>query len=128
MTLADILNPQMIVRRSESTPEHIPPFTVCKYRANVRVVGYFPYEIEDFAVGRRVSEFDMLSDYSGGEDTDPEEDMLSFKSGKGFSKKSWEWRFALEVVDASTKSSTERLWLMVDNFAAQMLVDMDATK
>jgi protection-of-telomeres protein 1 len=130
VTLADIINPRLIVRGLESVRGYLSPFTVCKYRANVRVVGYYPPKIEDFAVGRRISEFDILSDYSGGEDTDPEEDMRSFKSGKGFAKKNWEWRFALEVVDASssTKPSTERIWLMVDNFSAQMLLNMDATK
>jgi hypothetical protein len=101
---------------------------VCKYKANVRVVGYFPPKVEDFAVGHRPSEFDMLSDYSGGEDTDPEEDMRAYRSGKGFPKKIWEWRFALEVIDASDKISGERMWLMVENQDAQMLLNMDATK
>jgi hypothetical protein len=101
-----------------------------KYRANVRVVDYFPNRIEDFAVGHRASELDMLSDYSGGEDTDPEEDMRIFKSGKGFAKDVWQWRFALQVEDASSKISKQRLWLMVDNHAAQSLLnlDEDATK
>ena len=72
----------------------------------------------------------MLSDYSGGEDTDREEDMRIFKSGRGFAKNVWEWRFALLVEDASSKNSQERLWLMVDNHAAQFLLglDDDATK
>lgn len=94
----------------------------------MRVVGYFPPKIEDFAVGRRPSEYDMLSDYSGGEDTDPEGDMQEWKSGKGFPEKNWEWRFALEVIDASNKASNERMWLMVENQDAQMLLDTDATK
>lgn len=100
---------------------------MCKYRANVRVVGYFPNKIEDFAVGHRVSEFDMLSDYSGGEDTDPEEDRRIFRDGKGFAKK-YEWRFALEVEDADPQSTGERMWLLVDNHSAQGLLSMDATK
>jgi protection-of-telomeres protein 1 len=106
------------------------PFTLSKYRSIVRVVDYFPHKIEDFAVGRRASEFDMLSDYSGGEDTDPGEDMRIFKSGKGFAKHVWEWRFALQVEDASSKDSKERLWLVVDNHAAQALLGLegDATK
>jgi len=71
-----------------------------------------------------------LSDYSGSEDTDREEDMRIFKSGKGFAKHIWEWRFALQVEDASSKESKERLWLMVDNHSAQGLLNLedDATK
>lgn len=98
-------------------------------------MGYFPHEIEDFAIGRRVSEYDMLSDYSGGEDTDYKESMKNFKSGKGFPKKSWEWRFALEVQDADAVGDSggkdkkkERVLLMVDNHSAQGLLNMDAAK
>jgi protection of telomeres protein 1 len=126
--LADILKRLKIPGQTANAQEDVGPFHVCKYKANVRVVGYFPPKIEDFAVGRRTSEFDMLSDYSGGEDTDPEEDMRAYRSGNGFPTKTWEWRFALEVVNASAKASNERMWLMVSNHDAQMLLDMDATK
>ncbi len=105
-------------------------FTNRKYRANVRVVDYAPSRIEDFAVWRRETEFDMLSDYSGGEETDNEEDMRSFKNGKGFARKKWEWRFWLQLEDANPKGPKERLWVIVDNYAAQGLLglDDDATK
>lgn len=69
----------------------------------------------------------MLSDYSGGEDTDPDEARRLYKSGKGFAK-TWEWRFALEVEDADPTSSKERIWLLVDNHQGQALLNMDATK
>jgi hypothetical protein len=91
------------------------------------VVGYFPDKVEDFSVGRRISDYDILSDYSGGEDTDVEEDRRVFKSGNGFAKK-WDWRFALEVEDADPKSPKERMWLLVDNHNAQGLLGIDATK
>ena len=94
----------------------------------MRVVGYFPLKIEDFTVGRVSSEYDMLSDYSGGEDTNPEENMRAFRSGKGIPEKEWEWRFALQVVDVSDKSFVYRTWLLVNNHDAQMLLNMDATK
>jgi protection of telomeres protein 1 len=127
VSISQILKPQGLHLENQ---ECDCPFTLSKYRANVRVVDYFPHKIEDFAVGRRASEFDMLSDYSGGEDTDPEEDMLIFKSGKGFKKNVWEWRFALKVEDAETKNPKDRIWLMVDNQAAQGLLGLedDATK
>jgi hypothetical protein len=87
-----------------------------------------PFDVcKDFAVGRRATEYDMLSDYSGGEDTDVEADRRMFKNGKGFAKK-YEWRFALEVEDADPTSKKERMWLLVDNHSAQALLNMDATK
>lgn len=125
VSFQDILKPQILLRE-DKTDEKLSPFTLCKYKATVRVVDYFPHRIEDFAVGHKPSEMDMLSDYSGGEDTDREEDLRIFRSGKGFSKKVWEWRFALQVEDASTKDSKERLWLMVDNHVAQGLLNLEA--
>ena len=110
--------------------ETVSPFTNFRYRAHVRVVDYHPDQIEDFAVGRRGSDFDVLSDYSGGEDTDPEEDMRHFRDGKGFAKHFWEWRFQLQVEDGNAQGSKERMWLVVDNQSAQMLLGLeeDATK
>lgn len=73
----------------------------------------------------------MLSDFSGGEDTDPEEELRSYRSGKGYTKKQWEWRFWLQVEDASPKSEKERMWVLVSNHAAQglfMNLDEDAMK
>ncbi|RFU30763.1 hypothetical protein B7463_g5584, partial [Scytalidium lignicola] len=130
-TLEEILAPQMLSSASKTEEVRISPFTVAKYRANVRVVDYFPDYIEDFTVSHRVSDYDMLSDYSGGEDTDPEEDMRNFKSGKGFCDRVWEWRFALQVEDAHKKNQDEdgkekqKMWLMVDNQAAQMLLGLE---
>jgi protection-of-telomeres protein 1 len=95
------------------------------------VVDFWPHKLEDFSVGRRVSEFDILSDASSGEGTDDEEDMRRFRSGQGFGgEKKWEWRFALRVKDTGTKSdsSPELAWLVVDNFSAQMLLGTDAVK
>jgi len=103
-------------------------FVNAKYKANIQVIGYFPHDIRDFAVGRQVTEYDMLSDYSGGEETDLEEDARLFKEGKGFGQKKWEWRFALEVEDAGSKAPKDRMWLHVDNYAAQALLDLDAAK
>jgi protection-of-telomeres protein 1 len=104
------------------------PFINAKYRANVRIVDYWPHKLEDFAVGRRKSEFEIISDYSGGESTDNEEDMRLFRSGKGFGgEKIWEWRFALQVEEAGEKGS-EKIWLIVNNEDGQMLLDQDAAK
>ncbi|KAH6723885.1 hypothetical protein BKA61DRAFT_587294 [Leptodontidium sp. MPI-SDFR-AT-0119] len=127
VSLNEIAAPETIVR--QGGPGCPSPFTVRKYRANVRIVNYAPERIEDFSVWRRESEYDMLSDYSGGENTDVEEDMRSYSSGKGFAKKIWEWRFWLQVEDASSntnpKSPKKRLWLLVDNSSAQGLLGLD---
>lgn len=108
------------------------PFSNLKYRANVRVVDFYPSRIEDFAVGFRSTEFDMLSDYSGAEDSEAEVRREIWHSGKGFAKDCWEWRFALQVedADADTTGSADKLWLIVDNPAAQMLLNLadDATR
>lgn len=119
------------IMRSDNGTEYTLPFENVKYRSNVRVVDFWPNKLEDFAVGRRVSEYEVLSDYSGGESTDNEEDMRLFRQGKGYGgEKTWEWRFALRVEDASKKagSQEETIWLVVDNPAAQMLLNMDAVK
>lgn len=128
MSLSEIMRPQTLVKNEEG--QQIPSsFTCARYRSNVKVVDFFPHKIEDFAVGRRASQFDVLSDYSGGEDTDREEEMRVFKSGKGFAKNIWKWRFALQVEDADSKGRKERLWLIVKNDAAQGLLNLDdATK
>lgn len=98
----------------------------------MRVVDFWPHKLEDFAVGRRISDYDILSDNSGGESTDNEEDMKLFRAGKGFGgERKWEWRFALQVEDASIKATSpaERMWLLVDHQSAQMLLNVDeATK
>jgi protection-of-telomeres protein 1 len=133
--LTTILNSVPRILQQSTGLEYTLPFTNEKYRCNVRVIDYFPHKLEDFAVGRRTSEYEVLSDYSGGESTDNGEDMRLFRRGKGFGgEKTWEWRFALKVVDADKKSSpkTEKTeefaWLVVDNPAAQMLLNMDAVK
>ncbi|CAG8952799.1 hypothetical protein HYFRA_00009044 [Hymenoscyphus fraxineus] len=89
---------------SENPPA---PFTNFKYKACVRVVDYFPDRIEDFAHG--VSEYDALSDND--ESRDIEGDVQA-----------WEWGFALQVEDASTKHQPKRIWLMVNNTNAQCLL------
>jgi protection-of-telomeres protein 1 len=122
-----ILKQEFITDRSSGKDVGL-PFINCNYKANVRVVGYAPSKLEDFAVGRRESVYDMLSDYSGGEDTDTEEFKRSWTAGKGAPRKVWVWRFGLEVEDASKKGQKQRMWLWIDNPSAQGLLSMDAEK
>jgi hypothetical protein len=105
------------------------PFINAKYRSNVRVVDFFPDNLEDFSVGHRVTEYDYLSDYSGEENTDNEENMRPGHRGKGFGEqKVWSWRFALRVEDANKKATnnSEMMWLLIDNPDGQMLLDKEA--
>lgn len=112
-----ILQPKQLTSTSEPAPYHF-----ARYKANVRVVDYYPHKLEDFAVGYRPNDMDILSDYSGDEDTDLEENMRTFRSGKGFGNKKWEWRFALELEDAE---SEDRLWVVVNNHDAQFLLGLE---
>ncbi|KAK8136323.1 hypothetical protein PG984_004263 [Apiospora sp. TS-2023a] len=104
------------------------PFTNIKFRANVRVVDFRPRRLEDFAAWRRETEFDVLSDYDGGSES--ESDGQGGTLGNFAAPKIWEWRFALELEDASPKAKSEkpeRLWALVDNIETQQLINMDAS-
>lgn len=101
------------------------PFTCAKYRANVRVVDFYPHKLEDFAVGRKIRDTDMLSDHGG--DTDSEEDSEDDDDSEG--AKTWEWKFALKLEDANPKRKDEdnTIWVVVDNSEGQTLLDLDAS-
>jgi protection-of-telomeres protein 1 len=130
--LSEILSYRFNTIKSSDGADQLAPFVNAKYRSNVRVVDFWPHKLEDFALGRRVTEYDMLSDFSGGESTDNEGDMAKFREGKGFGgEKKWEWRFALQVEDVTknNKERRERIWLMVNHENAQALLKLDdATK
>ncbi|OTB18744.1 hypothetical protein K445DRAFT_314613 [Daldinia sp. EC12] len=102
------------------------PFTCAKYRANVRVVDFRPHKLEDFATWRKNTEYDILSDYSGASDSESDEDQGTLDGYVG--EKVWEWRFLLLLEEAVPKKKCEdnRLWVVVDNTEAQMLVNLDA--
>ncbi|KAH8664018.1 hypothetical protein BX600DRAFT_289006 [Xylariales sp. PMI_506] len=104
------------------------PFTNAKYRANVRVVDFKPRKLEDFSTWRNVTEFDMLSDVSGDENSDTDEGDGTLDRFTG--KKVWEWRFALQLEDAEPKTGRDgqpdRLWVLVNNAEGQQLLNLDA--
>ncbi|KAF7909406.1 uncharacterized protein EAF01_003124 [Botrytis porri] len=130
LTARDIMPLSSILQRTSpisSDPKFAginTPFENNTYKANLRVVDYLPHDIADFAVGRKISEFDVLSDYSGDEDDDPTEDMQSFREGKGYVERKWEWFFSLVVEDANPDASKERAILRVENYDAQMLLNL----
>ncbi|KAI3325033.1 hypothetical protein HD806DRAFT_463729 [Xylariaceae sp. AK1471] len=103
------------------------PFTCAKYRTNVHVVDFRPRKLEDFAVWRKSTESDVLSDYSSDSDSgsdDGNHDMRDRDTGNEI----WEWQFALQLegVDPKSKGENERFWAVVDNIEAQQLTGLDA--
>jgi protection of telomeres protein 1 len=102
------------------------PFVCAKYRSNVRVVDFWPHKLEDFASWRKNTEFDALSNNSASETDSEDEDDGASEDYQG--RKIWEWRFALklEEYDPKQKDTPPRLWVLVDNIEAQMLVSLDA--
>lgn len=99
------------------------PFTNVNYRTNVRVVDFRPERLEDFAICRPRSRYSGdISDDSSVSGLDDDEDSSN-----------WEWCFWLQVEDAMAfknrgKRPEERVWVMVDNLAAQCLTLDDAVE
>ncbi|KAF4975067.1 hypothetical protein FZEAL_8103 [Fusarium zealandicum] len=108
------------------------PFVNTNYRANVRVVNFFPSKLVNFAVPKKESEYDALSD-DGGESVssnDTEDEDGTENTMEVFTAtRRWEWRFYLEVEDAAVpnKQKKQRMWVAVDNQAAQCLLKLDAS-
>jgi protection-of-telomeres protein 1 len=85
------------------------PFVNCKHRSRIRVVDVFPSELELFAHST----------------SDPN---WATQSRKQSSTERWEWGFVLLVEDADIPRNTvsEKLRVVVNNAAAQHLLNMDA--
>ncbi|KND93803.1 hypothetical protein TOPH_01771 [Tolypocladium ophioglossoides CBS 100239] len=105
------------------------PFMNASYRAHVRVVNFMPSKLEDFACPKKkASDYDVLSDKSGSEsdsESGPDQDMMTNFT----SVKDWEWHFYLELEDAVVKDGQQkkRVWVLVDDQAAQCLTSLDAS-
>lgn len=113
VTLREILNSTF---SSPTETRLIPsPFTNCKYKAIVRVIDYFPDQIEHFAVSLDDDETD-----------EPSSSVKSEVSSKRL-KNNWEWRFALLLEEASITESSDKecLWVVVDNYEAQHLLNLE---
>ncbi|KAH9904851.1 hypothetical protein F4778DRAFT_48393 [Xylariomycetidae sp. FL2044] len=105
------------------------PFTCAKYRANVRVVDFRPRKLEDFVSWRKNNEWDVLSDDSAGSSSESDEDDQHMGTLDRYTgHKTWEWHFALqlEAADPQVRGKPDRFWAVVDNNAAQQLLDLDA--
>ncbi|OHE91888.1 telomere-binding alpha subunit central domain-containing protein [Colletotrichum orchidophilum] len=109
------------------------PFHDAKYRTNVRVVDFHPPRIQDFACARKQNEYDALSDFSGtdSEDEDDEKEHGTLDNFVNASELIWEWRFTLCLQDAVTTNDPKtqkknQFWVVVDNMDAQLLTGLDA--
>ena len=96
------------------------PFINAKYRSYVRVVDFHPPSLTQFAVGRNKPKYGdiLLSDDDNSSDDDesatPDQDAT------------WEWRFSLQLEDASPSPSPQRVWVVIDNAEGQQLTGLDA--
>ena len=102
------------------------PFQNVCCRAKVRVVDFFPPNLEDFAVP--CDEFEDLPDHSD-EESD-RDDVQRRQIGHGFRRiDRWDWMFYLLIEDANkTSSGTKRetMRLLVADRDAEYLLKMDA--
>lgn len=109
------------------------PFVNRKYQSRVRVVGFFPPSLHDFAVGakKKYDDFDILSDNAGDGSSSPsgssgsEDDEDTDDSARWI----WEWRFSLQLEDAlppGVQGPKSRVWVVIDNAVGQCLTDLDA--
>jgi protection of telomeres protein 1 len=117
--IAKILETPIYKTTSMGQPLEIKmPFNCVKYRAAVRVIDFYPHELEAFASLRKVSEYDCLNDTGSGASSDsdigPDDEVI------------WEWRFALRLQDAAKAPQQTSTWIMVDNLDAQLLLSLDA--
>ncbi|EXJ94558.1 hypothetical protein A1O1_02954 [Capronia coronata CBS 617.96] len=124
-TVIDILDDDNLVRTTAQGTTFKLPFQNCRYRANVRVVDFFPDDIADFAAPREYSEYDYLSDGDNGRDSD-----IDLNQGGG-NDVSWEWRFFLLVEDARQQQASRdgrpaRMELLVANTDGDYLLNMEA--
>lgn len=128
-TIASILRPTVheITTKNQNTTLVL-PFICAKFKASARVVDFFPASLEDFAYGRRQTEYDVLSD----NEEDSEGPSSSDDEETSRSQRVWEWRFALQLEDPTPSDHAKgaapppRLWVLVDNLEAQCLTGLDA--
>lgn len=91
---------------------------------------FHPASLEDFAVSRRRTDNDCLSDNSA-DDIDPDSDSDD-NTRRSSRNRVWEWRFALKLEEARPPALARKdkrpatAWVHVGNPEAQLLTDIDA--
>lgn len=140
-SVADMLAPVYTEVDIDDLPVRLQlPFSNLNYRAVVRVVDFSPADLRLFSRpktkpsgrgrgapgGARSDAEEPASDSSA--DSAPSSDDGEAGAGAGGADE-WQWRFALQLEDAGGADGEprERLWALVDNEAAQCLLDLDAS-
>lgn len=102
------------------------PFNNTKYRSTLRIVDYFPDNLEDFAVLCKPPQPGNDSDSDSESDNgDHTQDWLIARESGG-KVRQWEWRFGFVVKDGRDLSSQETLKVFVAENDAVFLLGMDA--
>ncbi|KAK7706357.1 hypothetical protein SLS64_007697 [Diaporthe eres] len=130
--LSSILEPVIYHTTIDNEPVSLElPFTCAKDRTHARVVDFHPASLEDFAVSRRRTDNDCLSDNSA-DDIDPDSDSDDNNTRRSSRNRVWEWRFALKLEEAQPPALARKdkkpatVWVHVGNPEAQLLTDIDA--
>ena len=142
-TIATILDRSSLLRHTPSGNAFYLPFQNSCYKAKVRVIDFFPDNLEDFAAPIRDSQYAPLDDHSDSEsdvnmsdaEGDPSHAPASGASGDSGIK--WQWRFMLLVEDAKPSPLTQKPgeeddvpkqieMLVADSDAEYLLRDIDA--
>lgn len=121
-TVAEMLAPKYVESVIDGSSIKLQlPFVNAKYRTYARVTDFMPSRLEDFAHPRTSdSEYGALSDHEEESEPDSENESRAIVG--------WEWRFYLRLEGASTKETTKKsTWVIVNNQAAQMLLNLDAS-
>ena len=112
------------------------PFRNVKSRATVRIIDFFPNDIEDFAFRQKkeTNEFAVLTDDSLSDESAEESNTTDSDNTVTLqnSQRKWIWGFKLLLQDAHPKrqklSSVEddRLWVTIGDKEAEFLLQLDA--
>ncbi|EHK50611.1 hypothetical protein TRIATDRAFT_164398, partial [Trichoderma atroviride IMI 206040] len=128
-TFEDILDPIYLKTKvNDQEVELQLPFVNLNYRADVRIINFMPHDLRDFAQPKKISEYAILSDY---EESDADSDEERRSTADPDEVRQWEWRFFLELEDANSPKDQggkkKTLWVAVNNFSAQCLLNLDAS-
>jgi len=125
MSIRDISDTPYLSDKAPSGIERKLPFINMRCRARVRVVDFYPPQLEDFAQCLDDSSYnDVFSDSDN-------EEMLYIDSSSSQKPTSWEWAFYLLVEDAKPPPGTEkpvRMKLLIAADDAVHLLKLDATE
>ncbi|KAK4177938.1 hypothetical protein QBC36DRAFT_386318 [Triangularia setosa] len=129
-TIETMLEPRYIhVKVGADTVSVQVPFVNQKYLSFVRVVDFSPSSIEDFAVSRKITQYQDISDSENSGQSSLDEDESSGGDSDPTVRRVWEWRFSLLLEDASPvdgPASPSQVWVVINNSSGQCLTNLDA--